>query len=347
MVAQELIDPNTTKAGFCLNKPFNGVKNSCRKPINLSEQSTDSIEIHDNKDSGDENNRSNESKSNDKDNIKMLCETMRRQIISRAFYGWLAYCRHLRTVRTHLADLVNPKIISCDDPSDASGGITVQGWKSMKTSEGRIKDPDEVYRLIYFGGIEHSLRKTVWPYLLGHYSFDMSDTERQERDKEMNATYEMIMSEWLAVEAIVRQRDKEIVAANLAKLSSESNNSAEIPLTGPKDHNLSNDVFEDISEGDESRQSSRKSSAEIQKPISAARRQLQRLKQVESQGSTQNIIVTNASIDVNNAPKTESSPEPNSTADPQHLPIGCNEESSSQCVSPASSNGGVYTVSLN
>lgn len=39
------------------------------------------------------------------------------------------------------------------------------------------------------------------------------------------------MSEWLAVEAIVRQRDKEIMAANLAKLSSESTNS-EIPLVG-------------------------------------------------------------------------------------------------------------------
>lgn len=35
----------------------------------------------------------------------------------------------------------------------------------------------------------------------------------------MHTEYERIMSEWLAVEAIIRQRDKEVIAANLAKLS--------------------------------------------------------------------------------------------------------------------------------
>ncbi len=56
------------------------------------------------------------------------------------------------------------------------------------------------------------------------------------------------MSEWLAVEAIVRQRDKEIMAANLAKLSQESQD-GHIPLMR-KDSSLSNDVFESVDSDD-------------------------------------------------------------------------------------------------
>lgn len=69
----------------------------------------------------------------------------------------------------------------------------------------------------------------VWPYLLGHYALGSTDAERDARDGSARASYENTLSEWLAVEAIVRQRDKE--ASCLAKLSSESTTS-EIPLIG-------------------------------------------------------------------------------------------------------------------
>lgn len=51
------------------------------------------------------------------------------------------------------------------------------------------------------------------------------------------------MSEWLAVEAIVRQKDKEMMAANLAKLSSEST-SGDVPPQTPTagQGDLSNNV---------------------------------------------------------------------------------------------------------
>lgn len=50
------------------------------------------------------------------------------------------------------------------------------------------------------------------------------------------------MTEWLAVEAIVRQKDKETMAANIAKLSSESTSGEPAPLTPGLPNDMSNDV---------------------------------------------------------------------------------------------------------
>lgn len=82
---------------------------------------------------------------------------MKRQIISRAFYGWLAYCRHLSTVRRHLSGLVLPAVTH---PDDFGEGITVAKWQNLSASGG-VENSDEIFRLTYFGGVEHSLRKEV------------------------------------------------------------------------------------------------------------------------------------------------------------------------------------------
>lgn len=357
----------------------------------------------------------------EKQHIQILCDTMKKQIISRAFYGWLAYCRHLKTVRTHLTDLVNQAIVRPDAPADATGGITAARWTQIRNSSGQITiEPAEFYRLVYFGGIEPTIRAEVWPYLLEHYRFEDTQETKVNHDREMRQYYEMIMSEWLAVEAIVRQRDKEIVAANLAKLSSESNNStSEMPFSLEKSleksmlrkgvKSQSNEVFEDID--DFSITDSRKSSvqsvqnekgveetadggAEVanqeasncnseQKATSTSGkaaaaqgnmhgplRKLMRHRQVESvaslsgqtsssgSGSMQNIFVTNPSIDQQSQSQTAANSSELQQEllqrqleclsglqvgelDTSHLPI----DTGSSCVSPASSNGGIYSVS--
>lgn len=35
----------------------------------------------------------------------------------------------------------------------------------------------ELLRQVYYGGVEHEIRKEVWPFLLGHYKFGMSKKE--------------------------------------------------------------------------------------------------------------------------------------------------------------------------
>ncbi|XP_034047630.1 small G protein signaling modulator 1 isoform X2 [Thalassophryne amazonica] len=151
--------------------------------------------------------------------LKLLCDTMKYQIISRAFYGWLAYCRHLSTVRTHLSALVNTTIVDPDLPSNARRGLSVEVWGSFLQDTSAYKE-QEIHRLVYFGGVDPSLRKEVWPFLLGHYHFSMTEKCRLEIDEKMQLIYDQTVKEWQGCEAIVRQREREKHAEALARCSS-------------------------------------------------------------------------------------------------------------------------------
>ncbi|KAM9306623.1 small G protein signaling modulator 1 [Pholidichthys leucotaenia] len=149
--------------------------------------------------------------------LKLLCDTMKYQIISRAFYGWLAYCRHLSTVRTHLSDLVNAAIVDPDRPSDARGGLTVDVWKRFLQDGTTAFEENEIHRLVYFGGVAPSLRREVWPFLLGHYQFTMTEKSRLQIDEQMRLVYDQTVKEWRGCEAIVRQRERQKHAEALAR----------------------------------------------------------------------------------------------------------------------------------
>uniref|UniRef100_A0A8C9TPP8 Small G protein signaling modulator 1 n=1 Tax=Scleropages formosus TaxID=113540 RepID=A0A8C9TPP8_SCLFO len=182
--------------------------------------------------------------------LKLLCDNMKYQIISRAFYGWLAYCRHLSTVRTHLSALVNHTIVEPDVPCDASSGLSLDVWQQF-LQDSTAYEEQELLRLVYFGGVDPSLRKEVWPFLLGHYQFGMSEAERKEVDDQVRACYEQTMSEWLGCEAIVRQREKEQHAVALAKCSSGASVDSSVQRMMHRDSTVSNEVFESVEEVDQ------------------------------------------------------------------------------------------------
>uniref|UniRef100_A0A8C2FBJ3 Small G protein signaling modulator 1a n=1 Tax=Cyprinus carpio TaxID=7962 RepID=A0A8C2FBJ3_CYPCA len=160
----------------------------------------------------------------------------------------LAYCRHLSTVRTHLSGLVNHTIVEPDVPTDAYGGLTTEVWQKF-LEDCSTYEEKELLRLVYFGGVDPSLRKEVWPFLLGHYQFGMSEAERKEVDEQMRACYEQTMSEWLGCEAIVKQREKEQHAVAIAKCSSGASIDSTTQRIMHRDSTISNESSQSCSSG--------------------------------------------------------------------------------------------------
>ncbi|XP_059533191.1 small G protein signaling modulator 1 isoform X1 [Myotis daubentonii] len=210
--------------------------------------------------------------------LKLLCDNMKYQILSRAFYGWLAYCRHLSTVRTHLSALVNHMIVSPDLPCDAGHGLTAGIWEQY-LQDSTSYEEQELLRLIYYGGIQPEIRKAVWPFLLGHYQFGMTETERKEVDEQIHACYAQTMSEWLGCEAIVRQRERESHAAALAKCSSGASLEGPLHRMMHRDSTISNESSQSCSSGHQNLrlQSDSSSSTQVFESVDEA-------EQVETEG---------------------------------------------------------------
>ncbi|XP_062329125.1 small G protein signaling modulator 2 isoform X2 [Osmerus eperlanus] len=181
--------------------------------------------------------------------LKMLCQNMKRQIVSRAFYGWLAYCRHLSTVRTHLSALVNHNIVPPDKPCEASGGLSKDVWSKYQKDCKNYKEL-ELLRLVYYGGVQHEIRKEVWPFLLGHYKFGMNKKDMSQIDEKISTRYQQVMKEWKACEVIVKQREKEMQSAIFAKLSSGSSIDSHVLRLIHRDSTISNEVFMSVDEPD-------------------------------------------------------------------------------------------------
>ncbi|XP_012499550.1 PREDICTED: small G protein signaling modulator 1 [Propithecus coquereli] len=130
--------------------------------------------------------------------LKLLCDNMKYQILSRAFYG--LECKPFGAAFQHQQDF--PQAQSYEE--------------------------QELLRLIYYGGIQPEIRKAVWPFLLGHYQFGMTETERKE---------------------IVRQRERESHAAALAKCSSGASLDSHLHRMMHRDSTISNESSQSCSSG--------------------------------------------------------------------------------------------------
>lgn len=176
--------------------------------------------------------------------IQTLCDSMRKQIQARAFYGWLAHCRRMKLIHHHLSHLIKEKTNLIDDVLDNEDyfkfrkGLTLDNWRELietakscnKSSETRDKLRMELNQFVYYGSIENDqLRYEVWPYLLGYFELWDTEESRNEKLSMSRADYEDTIKDWSKVERVVRQRDSEILAANMAKLRSRDTQIKEKP----------------------------------------------------------------------------------------------------------------------
>merc|ERR1719376_516066 len=129
--------------------------------------------------------------------LKVMCEAMRKAIISRAFYGWFAHCRHLATVRKHLSSLVKARP---EDGSEEFRKIEEEFWKDELYVEDKLTSIDLLSRHVYNEGSSHAMRPLVWQYLLGYYPPGCTEHERAYINEESAEEYSGVLEECNRIE---------------------------------------------------------------------------------------------------------------------------------------------------
>ncbi|CAL5360821.1 TBC1 domain family member 17 isoform X3 [Camellia sinensis] len=72
-------------------------------------------------------------------------------------------------------------------------------WLIFFDSEGRIMDSKALRKRIFYGGVDHRLRKEVWPFLLGHHAYDSTCAEREYLVSVKKSEYETIKNQWQSI----------------------------------------------------------------------------------------------------------------------------------------------------
>ncbi|ONH98391.1 hypothetical protein PRUPE_7G247700 [Prunus persica] len=72
-------------------------------------------------------------------------------------------------------------------------------WKTFLDYEGRIMDSEALRKRIFYGGVEHELRKEVWPFLLGYHAYDSTEAEREYLRAVKKSEFETIKKQWQSI----------------------------------------------------------------------------------------------------------------------------------------------------
>ncbi|KAA0190582.1 Small G protein signaling modulator 1, partial [Fasciolopsis buskii] len=140
--------------------------------------------------------------------LEKSCKNIARSVLRQAFRQWLSCCRKLRVLRSRLACAVTPRLLTVDSPTDVSSGVDQQSWEQLRDSTDTEFTYSELCRRVYFGNCEPSLRKKVWPFLLGVYPWNANPEEVDRLEQLNERTYQTSLSEWLNAQYWVKDPDR-------------------------------------------------------------------------------------------------------------------------------------------
>lgn len=72
-------------------------------------------------------------------------------------------------------------------------------WATFLDGNGRVLDPKALQKRVFHGGLEPSMRKEVWKFLLGFYPFDSTAAERRALLEAKAEEYRVLKSQWESV----------------------------------------------------------------------------------------------------------------------------------------------------
>lgn len=77
--------------------------------------------------------------------------------------------------------------------------LPYEEWVMFYDSEGRISDEAKLRERVFRGGAHPDVRKEVWAFLLGYFSFDSTYKEREARRKQLKDDYYRMKLQWKTI----------------------------------------------------------------------------------------------------------------------------------------------------
>ncbi|PON99827.1 Rab-GTPase-TBC domain containing protein [Trema orientale] len=104
-------------------------------------------------------------------------------------------------------DVGNFELINCEEfdklalvwGKPRQPALGPEEWVTFLDSEGRITDSKALRKRIFYGGVEHILRKEVWAFLLGYHAYDSTYAEREYFRSLKKSEYETIKNQWQSI----------------------------------------------------------------------------------------------------------------------------------------------------